>query len=140
MADRKQILIKNNLARFAAQLRQLVDRETKQLKLKPFPRSIDADLADLVAGAIERYLGGEPSMDRALGLVRSGRPSRAGRNFEFARDEIGWRLAQGLSFKKIIRILDSDRYTEEHLRDIWKREGAFVIADYARRILTDKGK
>jgi hypothetical protein len=133
MADRKQILIKNNLARFAAQLRQLVDRETKRLKLKLLPRSIDADLADLVASAIVRYITGEPSLDRALGLVRSGRPSRAGKDFAFARDQIGWRLAQGLSFKKITRVLDSDHYTEEHLRDIWKRERVYVMQEYARR-------
>lgn len=67
--------VRSQLAEFARQLRALKETEQEFMAGRMSAPSISFDLIDLVADAVEQYLGGKKaSLDHAFGLRRRGRP------------------------------------------------------------------
>src|SRR5262245_52437736 len=104
--------VRTRLAQFAEELRELVEGEERDRKLRDFPPSISPELGKFIVKAIDRYLAGrEPSMDHALGLRRRGRPAKPGKHRDLAI-EVARRRFCGESWNKICDDLRFDDQRE----------------------------
>jgi hypothetical protein len=130
---------KEMLRTLAAELAGAVQAEMRLHAKKPFPPTIDFDIAKWFVFAVDEYLTGRnPSLESALGLRQRGRPvdtSPSGPEYERAKAAFWKHEFQGQSWKTV-----ADEYPdvdERNLRRGVDRYRGRIINEFAENLTAD---